>query len=153
MRHSLTIQLLCGEGNATVMSLKGILNKIDILCPIKEKSLQINNKKYIYFVSDCNYNGQPFARYYFWDLTHDDQILSKNALSIDTFYEFERILLEDDFFHCIGDIRFNLYLILVASKQDSVLYNSDIQFDFKYARKLILTSDELTTFFGKICLF
>lgn len=131
------------------MSLKDILNGIDILCPIEERSILLDNKEYLYFVSNCNYEGQPFARYYFWDLTHDDQIFSNDALSIDTFYEFERILLEDDFFHCIGDIRFNLYLILVVSKQNPVLYNSDIQFDFKYARKLVLTSDELATFFGK----
>ena len=130
------------------MSLKDILNDIDILRPIEEKTLLFDNKEYLYFVSNYRYEGQPFARYYFCDFTQDGQIFANDASSIDIFCEFERAILEDDFFNCLGDMRFNLYLILVASKQDSVLYNSDIQFDFKYARKLVLTSDELTTFFG-----
>lgn len=131
------------------MGLKDILNDIDILCPIEEKTIIFGNKKHLYFVSDYNYGDQPFARYYFYDLSQDDQIFANGTLSIDIFCEFERAILEDDFFNCLGDMRFNLYLILVAAKQNAVLYNSDIQFDFKYARKLVLTCDELTTFFGK----
>ena len=127
------------------MKIKEIMRNYEL----EDKIVDVNGKKYPYFFTEFYHQNSLFAKYFIVDLVNCPEYVDCEEVwnDIDKFEKFERILLEDAFFSSAGDTRFNLYLILSVKSESSLLFNSAIRGDFKYARKVILKEEELEDFF------
>lgn len=116
---------------------------------IEDKTVDVNGKKYPYFFTEYHHQNSLFAQYFIVDLVNCPEYVGceEEWKDIEKFEQFECILLEDAFFSSAGDTRFNLYLILFVKSESSLLFNSAVRGDFKYARKVILKEEELEDFF------
>lgn len=116
---------------------------------VKKEECIFYGKKYPYLQIIHEYDQKRLLKYYVLDLMNED-IFEQYPIDWNDekiFYEFERELLEEDFFHCEGDLRYNIYLIFLVHKGNELLNNMLIQKDFRYARKIVLCEEDLEDFF------
>lgn len=115
---------------------------------VKKEELFFKGHRYPYWEAIYKYEKEQMLKYYIFDLT-EENLFVQNCVDFENekvFYEFEKSLLEDEFFHSKGDTRFNIYLLFVVGKGDKLLNNMLIQKDFRYARKIILQKEDAEDF-------
>lgn len=113
----------------------------------RDTNILFRDKKYSYIEATYEYKGNQCMKYFILDFVHRSEYCEIDLTDLSIFREFQEKLLEEEFFHCSGDARFNLYLVFVVQKDSPLLENIDIQHDFTYARKIVLVEDEVENFF------
>lgn len=115
---------------------------------VKKEELFFEGHSYPYWEAIYKYEKEQMLKYYIFDLTEENLFVQKciDFENEKVFYEFEKTLLEEEFFHSKGDTRFNIYLLFVVGKGDKLLNNMLIQKDFRYARKIILQKEDAEDF-------
>lgn len=116
---------------------------------VKKEQCIFKGEKYPYLEVAYNYENKRLLKYFILDLINESAFEEHPIDWSDesAFYEFERQLLEETFFHCVGDLRYNIYLIFLVKKEDKLLNNMLIQKDFRYARKIVLAEEDMEDFF------
>ncbi|MDR2598993.1 MAG: AAA family ATPase [Oscillospiraceae bacterium] len=66
---------------------------------------------------------------------------------MDKFSILQNAVLADDYYNCSDDLRFNLYLIILTDKLNSIVNLRNVQCDYNYGRKLILNETLANIFF------
>lgn len=128
------------------MNLEAILRDFEV----NEKSITVQDEIYPYIEAVYLYKKRQYAKYFILDFISDDRY-RENLVEWekkDFFIEFQGKLLEETFFQCEGDTRFNLYLVLLVPDDSSIIRNTFIQKDFRFARKIILAESEVDNFFS-----
>lgn len=116
---------------------------------INTKEIHFKDKNYMYIEATYRYKENQCMKYYILDFTQYANLYEIDWNNTLIFRDFQAQLLEDDFFHCRGDERFNLYLVFIVESNSLLLDNMDIQQDFTYARKIILMEWEVENFFAE----
>lgn len=114
---------------------------------VSKNRIKFYNKIYNYTEAQYKYKDNPCMKYFILDYINDPKYRELNFSNINLFRDFQEQLIAEEFFHCTGDERFNLYIVFIVSKDDPLLNNMNIQKDFSFARKVILIEDEVKNFF------
>ncbi|GEM_PF-6004644 len=116
---------------------------------LEKRKFAVDNYEYSYLIADYQYKKEFFAKYFIWDISEREiyDHISMVFSDEEKFINFERQLLEAAFFDSIGDERYNIYLMIIVENNSEFLKNSTIQNDFRYARKIILSVDQVEKFF------
>lgn len=116
-----------------------------------QKEILINKIQYWYVDVKYNYKENQFIRCFVFDFTNDMyEKIFQEWKDFNRFLEFQREVLEDEFFNSDGDERYNLYLIFIVKKDSSIYKISDITKDFRYARKFVFTENEAIEYFENL---
>ena len=129
------------------MDIKNILSDFQL----SENKIMFRGINYTYLTASYYYKSNLFSRYYILNCMNDEEYRLNNMnmnLNDKSFFEdFQKELVGRDFFHCIGDTRFNLYLIFIINTNNELDISTEITNNFRYARKVILSEDEFKDYF------
>lgn len=114
---------------------------------VSKKRITFRDKIYNYTEAQYKYKNNPCMKYFILDYINEPEYRQLDFSDMKVFHDFQERLIAEEFFHCMGDERYNLYIVFVVSKDDSILENINIQKDFTFARKVILIEKEVENFF------
>ena len=124
------------------MDIYGVLKKYS---NVKLQQMNYMDCEIEYYTADYSVKDNCFLKYYIWDLVKNDYHDLFSWKTYEEFSQFQSRLLEDEFFRCLGDERYNIYIIFIVGKDD--YFSLNLQNDFRYARKIILKETEVDNFF------
>lgn len=114
---------------------------------VSKNKITFHNRTYNYIEAQKKYRDNPCMKYFILDYINEPEYRQLDFSDMKVFHDFQERLIAEEFFHCIGDERYNLYIVFVVSKEDSILENINVQKDFTFARKIVLIEDEVQNFF------
>lgn len=132
------------------MYISSLKNKYSYLRDAQKIERPLQDSVITYLRHDNCIGDNLFSRYYILDL--DENQKSEDIYSFisnkDKFNLLQNTVLAEDFYNSSDELRFNLYLIILTKKINSIKNLREIQRDYNFCRKLVFDEELANIYFG-----